>query len=206
MDYTRNEDKRCYWRHSGFNSVWTTEVDTGESPAAWSEPVALEEMKNYLRLNSFVDEGESPTTELSNFDLDDTLIRELITAARQRLEDYTGLSFIPKTLSAIIYNGAGNVRLEQGPVTSIISFVDADSNIIDPADYVMIGTDKIRDSWDGTRIMTYTAGYETLPKKYKIAIMMYVAASYEHRGDELISTNIYQQAFNQAGNTQSWLV
>ena len=52
------------------------------------EPVTLQEMKDYLRLEGFVDEEESTTESLSDFTFDDTLINTMISAARQKIEKY----------------------------------------------------------------------------------------------------------------------
>jgi hypothetical protein len=52
------------------------------------------------------------------------LIGELITSARQRLEAFTGLSFIPKTYQIEICNLAGDFVIPYGPVTEIVSVED----------------------------------------------------------------------------------
>lgn len=195
MNYRRNEDK-IVPAYSGlpnnYNSVEVTEIEVSET-----EPVTLDEVKNWLRLEGFVDDGESPTTELADFDADDDIITELITDAREAIEEYSGKVLIPKTLSAKIYSGAGNIRLP-GPVISISSYLDADETEI--TEYTLTG-DVIKESFDGYRIVEYEAGYGDdipIPKKYKTAIKMYVAASYTHRGDEQ-KEGIYKQALKKAG-------
>ena len=85
------------------------------------DPVLIQEVKDYLRLEGFIDDIDSPS---SDYDDDDTLIGELITSARQRLEAFTGLSFIPKTYQIEICNLAGDFVIPYGPITEIVSVED----------------------------------------------------------------------------------
>ena len=58
------------------------------------EPVTLQEMKDFMRLEGFEDNdasGELP------FISDDDMIEELITSARELLEIHTGRSIVPHT-------------------------------------------------------------------------------------------------------------
>jgi len=64
------------------NINWANVVDITDSSGAITEPVTLQEAKDYMRLTGFVDVGESPTTDLSDFSFDNDLIEDLITAAR----------------------------------------------------------------------------------------------------------------------------
>jgi hypothetical protein len=128
--------------------------------------------------------GESDNT--GDFDFDDTLIEAMITAARQRLEIYTGCSLIPKTIETVVTNLCGMVSLPAGPVTGDVSGVDSEGVEI-VADSIKLVGSKFPDLKEPLlehMVLTYEAGYATLPKGLKQAIMAEVAYRYEHRGDE----------------------
>ncbi len=85
-----------------YNLLIDWEDQTEESGI--TEPLTVQEVKNYLRLEGFIDNSESISSE---FDDDDVIIEHLITSARERLEEYTGLSFIPKTWEIELTNLCG---------------------------------------------------------------------------------------------------
>lgn len=261
MNYRRNEDK---WSYNGPNYNLIHEVvDVSEESGGVTEPVALTEMKNYLRLEGFgpgsgisaedpinltllEDEltiqdsrligmsmiglvrsgnGYGISTVASNliasfvsstgvigfntagnpggelvvatygnasanpdtdFDFDDDLITELITAAREKLEVHAGSHFIPKTLDVYFTNGVGMIDLP-GPVTGTISLVDSESAAIEDDSITLIGSKfpSIRYPIGEYLKATYEAGYNgNLPKGIKTAIMMQCAYDFEQRGDE----------------------
>ena len=97
-----------------YNLLIDWEDQTEESGI--TEPLTLAEVKNYLRIEGFIDSTESISSE---FDDDDDLLQEIITSARERLEEYTGLSFIPKTYQIEFTNLAGNFMIPFGPVIEI---------------------------------------------------------------------------------------
>lgn len=110
MDYRRNEDK---WSIPGakvgarYNHIYLVEnVDEESGPVV--EPVTLQEVKDYIRLEGFTPDDDSPS---SGFDFDDTLIEELITEGRVWVEKYTGVHLIPKQLQVFLLNQAGMIEL-----------------------------------------------------------------------------------------------
>lgn len=122
----------------------------------------------------------------TDFDFDDTLIEELITGAREKLEAHAGAHFIPKTLDVYFTNGIGMIDLP-GPVTGTISLVDSEGEGIADDSIMLIGSKfpSMRYPIGEYMKATYTAGYDgNLPKGIKNAIMSQVAYDYEHRGDE----------------------
>ncbi len=89
-------------------------------------------LKNYLRLEGFIDNSESIS---SDFDDDDVIIETLIRSARERMEEYTGLSFIPKTWEIELTNLCGNFDIPFGPVNSIIYLKDDEGDSISTDDF-----------------------------------------------------------------------
>lgn len=162
-----------------YNLLIDWEDQTSESGLV--EPLTVQEVKDYLRLEGFIDTYESASSE---FDDDDTLIAELITSARLGLEAYTGLSFIPKTWEIEFDNYAGHFEIPFGPVTSINFLKDSEGNTITASDYSLSIANRIlkTPTW-GELVMNYDAGYTDLPARLKEAMLKEVAYRYENRGD-----------------------
>lgn len=171
-----------------------------------TEPLTVQEVKDYLRLEGFIDDSESLS---SDFDDDDTLISELITSARLGLEEFTGLSFIPKTWKIEFTNLAGDFKIPFGPVTEITSLTDSDDDLTAITEYTTtIDLKKLKTPLQADMIMTYEAGYSVLPKKLKEAMLKEVAYRYTHRGDELDDKGVCLAALNLASSfkeVDSWL-
>jgi hypothetical protein len=143
-----------------------------------TEPLTLQEVKDYLRLEGFIDDSESLSTD---FDDDDTLIEELITSCRERLELFTGLSFVPKSYEVELTNLAGYITLPFGPVNDITSVTDVSGTAL-----VYTTTNnlsKLKTPLRENLIVTYDCGYSTLPKGLKEAMLKEIAYRYENRGD-----------------------
>jgi len=66
-----------------YNLLIDWEDQTEESGI--TEPLTVQEVKNYLRLEGFIDNSESIS---SDFDDDDVIIETLIRSARERMEEY----------------------------------------------------------------------------------------------------------------------
>lgn len=168
-----------------YNQVHDVEDITGESVEI-VEPVTLEEMKNFMRLEGFEDDNESGEIDFTS---DDALINELITSAREGLEKWCGVSIISHRWQVRFSNLAGNIELPYSNGYSIVSLVDSDDNTIASADYRFRGV-----SWlsldfpmQGHMVVVYDAGYETVPKRLKQAIMRDVIYHYENRGEAGLS-------------------
>lgn len=158
-----------------YNLIHSIENISDESGSV-TEPVTLSEMKDYMRLTGIDESG--------SFDFDDTLIDELISSARQRLEAYTGCILVPKTIDVYLTNLSGNISLP-GPVTGDITALDCDG--VDISDDVKLTGSKfpdLREPLLENMKLSYNAGYEVLPKGLKNAIMAEVLYRYENRGDE----------------------
>lgn len=168
-----------------FNAIISVNDVSNESGPI-IEPVTLQEVKDYLRLDGYTDVNESTSDELSEFDFDDTLIEQMITACRELMEQKSGLSLVPHTWEAVITNLCGMIELPYGPVISITSLFDSQTSEITSDRYKIIGN-----KWKylaypcySNMIITYEAGYEVLPKAIKLDLLRLVAYMYENRGDD----------------------
>lgn len=137
-------------------------------------------------------ESEAPT----NFDFDDDLIQMLITGARERLEIFTGCSLIPKRIQAVITNLCGMTSLPAGPVTGDVTATDSEGTEIVAGDIKLVGSKfpDLKLPMQCEMTLTYNAGYSTLPKGLKNAILAEVAYRYENRGDESPDAGICKAA------------
>lgn len=165
-----------------YNHIPVTTDITAESDVV-NEPVTLAEMKNYLRLEGFIDDNDS--TDIDEFTDDDNLILDMITMSRQSLEEMLGVSIVTHSWEATVTNLAGMVQLRYGPVTSITSLVDSEGDAYDitDEDIVKLIGDYLKCPNDCDMVVQYEAGYTTVPKAIKIEIMRMVAYQYENRGD-----------------------
>ncbi len=176
-----------------------SDVTTGSTA---DEPLTVQEVKDYLRLEGFIDDSESSSTE---FDDDDSLIADLIQSCRERLELFTGLSFIPKTYEVELTNLAGYIALPFGPVNDVTSVEDVNGTTLTYT--TSNNLSKLKTPVQANIIVTYDCGYATLPKALKEAMFKEIAYRYEHRGDEE-NSGICQAALNLASpfkDVNTWL-
>lgn len=169
-----------------------------------ADVVTVAEMKNYLRLEGFIDNSESIS---SDFDDDDNIIAELIVSARQRLEEFTGESFIPKTIEIEFTNLAGNFEIPFGPVTTILYLRNSEGDSISTDDFdVSLNGRILKTPKYEEMTMQYECGYTVLPKGLKEAVMKEVAYRYINRGDENVD-GMSREAMNLASRykTTNWL-
>lgn len=166
--------------------------DTEYDSPSTSEPVSLAEVKNFLRLESWEDELSS-TADIT-FSTDDSLINEMITAARVSIEQITGLSLIPHEYRVVLTNLAGMIELPFGPIgdaAHVFYQYDVNYEFDDVANIILVGTEfkRVRFPVDERITIDYSAGYgrgdtPPIPKALKQAILRQVAYWYENRGDE----------------------
>lgn len=158
------------------------EFESGEI----TEPVTLQQTKDYLRLGGFVSD-ESGEQE---FDFDDALIEAMISEGRMWLEKYTGQYVVPRSLNVVLLNQAGGQKLP-GPVSGDVIIYDYDDE--SGLDLQMVGTKFPKiitpygcdyQSPNNQLRAVYEVGYNEYPAWVQNAILAYVAWSYENRGDE----------------------
>lgn len=170
-----------------YNQVHDVADITNESVII-TEPVTLEEMKNFMRLEGFENDNESGELD---FDSDDALIQELITSAREGLERYCGRSIVPHTWKVLLTNQCGDIELPfsngidtnvSGPVLDSIE--DCNGDDIDEDNYKLRGTSFMHLETPLQEKMTLVYSVTpTVPKRLKQAIMRDVCFHYENRND-----------------------
>lgn len=142
------------------------------------EPVTLEEVKLHLRVDG---------TE------EDSLISALITAARQKAEEYTKRAFITQSWELALDSVSGKVYLPRPPIQTI-NKVTLDGEIIVTENYSLIGQDvfypkiPLNAVNPAGLVIRYTSGYGSnatdVPQAIRQAILMLVAHMYEAREGE----------------------
>lgn len=176
---------------------------TGSAPVTYDEPVTVEEMKNFMRLEGFT--GSDGI--VSEMDFDNDLITDLIAAARETVEKWNSITIVTKRLRAVVTNCAGLTEIPLGPVNAIGSWVDADGNDL-MSEYKILGRQfpQIVCPLKPQMVIEYIAGFTAVPKTLKIAIMKQVCWDYEHRGNES-AEQICPDAIIRSRNynRQSWL-
>jgi len=159
-----------------FNAIHHVEDVSGSGTI--TEPVTLQQCKDYLRMESFDAGGNN------DFTFDDTLIEQQITEGRMWVEKYTGIHVVQKDLQVIMTNQTGFSPIP-GPVIGDIVMKDKDGNVLTTEEYIGSLFRKINTNQEQRVTLEYTAGYSTdVPDWVKNAILAYVAWAYEHRGDE----------------------
>jgi hypothetical protein len=167
-----------------YNQLKGEPVDISEFSGVITEPVTLQEMKNFMRLEGF--ESDNSSGEMP-FTSDDTEIEEQITASRQRFEKWSGRSVVRHRWKQIITNQVGDIELPYSNNHTIVSLHNCSGDEIVADGY------KIRDHeflflespfFDNMTVV-YDAGPEPdeVPKLIKKAIMRDVLFYYENRND-----------------------
>ena len=145
-------------------SIYNAILNTVFSDEDLAEPVTLAEAKAWCRID-VADE--------------DVLITDLITSARQACENYVNLSFVTRTIDAVIESPNGYIKLPYGPVKTLITVKDEDG-----------ATLTYKENYSGIKIFAvfkafvkYEAGFTILPIELKIALYNQILFMYENRGD-----------------------
>lgn len=152
---------------------------SGTTGIPGAEPVTVAEFKEWAKL----DTGS----------LEDDLIAEMITTAREQCEDFTGISIIARTVTAQLNNSCGNIYLPYCPFISLTSIKDYAGNIIDPANYELSNKftpgllfPQLKTPWSDNVTLVYVAGYGVPPQKIITAIKQQTFFLYENRGERAI--------------------
>ena len=166
--------KLFYLRENMTNIPYLSTVEEPEF-----EPVSLEEAKNFLRLDS---------------DIEDSLLAQLIKTARQVAEEYLSKSLITQTLQMQFdYYAPAMVNLMRGPVQEIVTVImvaqDYTESTLSPSAYYL-SAGKRQLVFDAAPMgqviqVQYIAGYgdaADVPAPVKQGILQHIAAMYENRG------------------------
>lgn len=172
MDYYRNADKLEPVTGVSYNQV----LDV-QRAAVGSEPVSLNDLKEWAKVDNSADDG---------------ILTALIIAAREMCEKYTGVNFVARTVTAHVNNFNGGVYLPYGPVGTITGLYDDDGGTID---YEVRGTEfKAVTSPRTAFKAVYTGGYSTTPEVFKTAIKAQALFLYENRGETELKMSPIAQA------------
>jgi len=146
-----------------YNQVYDV-VDV-ETSGGLTEPVTIDEVKNFCK----IDVSE-----------DDDLIEMLITACRIECEELTDIGFVRRQIVASLNNGNGGIYLPLGPHGDIESVTDSDENDVT---YESANSyfKQILTPCSERLIVTVDAGYETLPKHLKLALLECIFYRYDER-------------------------
>lgn len=146
------------------------------------EPVTVQEAKDWMRLEGFIDDEASSTVD---FDDDNDFIEMLITSARKMIEKFTGLSIIQKDFQVELTNLAGNIKLPFGPVIEVDSVINSGDEDETEIDFTTsINKAKLKTPCLADIVVSYSAGFTEVPEWVNHAILTEVAYRYIHRGDE----------------------
>ena len=168
MDYNRNVDKYD-WDRTGvsFNQV----LDVSNEAAVVTEPVSRAAFKLYAKIDS---------------DDDDAVIDAIIPAARRMCENYSGINFVARVVTATINNLNGGTYLPYGPIGTVTAVTDVDNNAFTTdGGYQLSGTlfkQLLYPTIDNVTV-TYTGGYATCPVDLVNAVKAQALFLYQNRGD-----------------------
>lgn len=177
------------------NLINDISVDFTESDSPGSEQVTLEETKEYLRLQGFIPEGESPSTSLTDFDDDDSIIESMISDAVSRLQAASNVSLRNNELSGIVTNLAGRIELPFSPINEITELLDSEDDAFEADEIELIGTSRkfLKLPKEEDMQITYTTT-ALVNESTRISILRMVAYLYEHRGEELTDNQLRLKA------------
>ena len=151
---------------------YNTVIEAKQFESSVTEPVTLAEVKQWCKI------------ELDITD-ENTLLTQLITAARKQAEGFLCVSLVDKTVTAVLKNELGNIELPYGPVKTITSVTDADGDTVSPDNSEITGEEfkKVKTPCDEWLKIVYTTGYTSIPDYFKTAVLNQVLYLYENRGE-----------------------
>lgn len=165
-DYRYNFDRGDYQYSDGlsYNQVLDL-IDIEPSGPAPDEPVTLEEVKNFCK----IDVSE-----------DDTLITMMITSCRLECEQLSNIGFVNRDVELVQNNGNGGAYLPLGPNGDIASVKNIEGTDLT---YKASGTawKQILEPWHERLYIIYNTGYTTLPESLKLALLECIFYRYDER-------------------------
>jgi uncharacterized phiE125 gp8 family phage protein len=150
------------------------------------EPVQLAEAKDFCKID---------------IDTDDTLLINIITAAREMCEDYTSIGFVEHNVVAVLNNSNGGLYLPYGPLISINSLENEDGDVlILDTDYKLSGNSFVRlqTPKQNNLVLDCQTGYQILPERLKLALLNTVYYLYDNRAQSI--NHIYDKNVPKVGN------
>ena len=150
-----------------------------------TEPVTLAEAKLYLRIDD---------------NAEDTLIEALISSAREWAETNTNKAIVSQTVAAYYDKPERTFELPIGNATALTSVtndgdaVTARLLVGSPSTVEITGDLPYPTNERRSVVFTYTAGYATVPKRIKQAILILVADMYENREAQVIGQSVAENS------------
>ncbi len=149
----------------------------------------LDEVKNYLRIS---------------YEYDDQLIVNLISAAIDAAESFTGLSLHVKHVVCVVSNIVGNLYLKYIPVLQInkMSLLSKKEkrDIKNDFGYIQKNNSSLyfKDKYLGKNIeIKYEAGYrDIIPRAIQYGILLHVASMYENSEDGITLSSQIKDLYN----------
>jgi hypothetical protein len=143
-----------------------------------AEPVAISEIKAYMRLEGWSDE----ISESTEFSFDDDLIAELISSSRQYIEQMANVSLIPHQLEVVLTN-AHRIELPFSPIDEVTEVVGSDGLTIDSDLVTTVGNDRkfLKTPVGFDLVVSYTTKV-LIDSRPLLDIKRLVAALYDNRG------------------------
>lgn len=157
------------------------------------EPVSLDEAKEFLRLDP---EDSEPDLQLTGF----------LLAARQQVENLTGLRIVRQTIAVAAERFSDLERLPTGPVRAVdeVAYRTRDGALVvlDPARYELAGAGLAQGiraafghDWPGDATIaadavrvTMAAGFETVPQPLVLAMLLMVGDMFAFRETVAVGT------------------
>jgi uncharacterized phiE125 gp8 family phage protein len=164
---------------------------TLEVPRPSEEPIRVREAQQFLRLESADDK---------------TLIQTIIGAVREQAEKMVGRLLVKREVTLTWRKFFGETDLPFPPVGAVqrVEAYDDGAYSEVPADnYRLRGRRLVVDSFRAeTARITYTAGYDRLPKGLKLQMLQDIRVAYDHRdmyggetlsGGDILTRSAYEQ-------------
>ena len=164
-------------------------IEVYATPLAATEPFTVAQAKSYARITH---------------DTEDTLIGELITAARQGIERVTQLCLVPSDVVAILDNSYGDIELPLGPYVSDFVLVDKDATVLtedaellgERFKYLVTPTyNYLKATYKAGYTANEDAGYPTMPLDLLNAIKDQFSFLYGNRGDSSAESTVCMKAY-----------
>jgi len=148
-----------------------------------SEPVTLLEAKQYLRVL---------------YDADDEVIEQLITQARQTLEQATNLSLVEQEITLVNDKYKDKFRIPYGPITAVTT-IELDG--VDILSTALYDVGRIVSEGSGILTLEYEAG-GIEQQGVKLAMLELIAHNFMNRGtDKPIPASVKRWILNHSLNS-----
>jgi uncharacterized phiE125 gp8 family phage protein len=154
-----------------------------------AEPLTLDECRQHLRVVAY--EADDSDSDADGTHPDDALIMALQAAAREHVENYTGLSLTTRTLQiamdsfpTVAVDESAVIDLPSGPVQSIVEITTGEpTSDTDEADFVVDSTTYALDLYRSPQRLVPSSTWPTITAATNTIKVTYVAG-YAIAGDD----------------------